>query len=250
MKQKITAVRTILLRGFACILSTVFGISFLLNGSAFFASAAELGDVDGDGSVTIQDACWILETYAKISAGIPTEVSSDLKVTADVDEDGVISVQDAVMVLQYYAKQAAGITVSWEILRMSAAEQLAWDRSQKVLELVNENRAENGLAELSFNKELYQAASIRAEELATSFSHSRPNGKSAFSVLDDLEIFYMCAGENIAAGFNTPKTAITAWMHSPGHRANILGTDYTSAAVGVYVSSDETCYWCLMLIGD
>ena len=35
MKQKITAVRTILLRGFACILSTVFGISFLLNGSAF-----------------------------------------------------------------------------------------------------------------------------------------------------------------------------------------------------------------------
>jgi len=39
-------------------------------------------------------------------------------------------------------------------------------------------------------------------------------------------------------------------MHSPGHRANILGTDYTSAAVGVYVSSDETCYWCLMLIGD
>jgi len=236
MKQKITAVRTILLRGFACILSTVFGISFLLNGSAFSASAAELGDVDGDGSVTIQDACWILETYAKV--------------TADVDEDGVISVQDAVMVLQYYAKQAAGITVSWEILRMSAAEQLAWDRSQKVLELVNENRVENGLAELSFNKELYQAASIRAEELATSFSHSRPNGKSAFSVLDDLEIFYMCAGENIAAGFNTPKTAITAWMHSPGHRANILGTDYTSAAVGVYVSSDETCYWCLMLIGD
>ena len=87
MKQKITAVRTILLRGFACILSTVFGISFLLNGSAFSASAAELGDVDGDGSVTIQDACWILETYAKISAGIPTEVSSDLKVTADVDEE-------------------------------------------------------------------------------------------------------------------------------------------------------------------
>ena len=33
MKQKITAVRTILLRGFACILSTVFGISFLLKSS-------------------------------------------------------------------------------------------------------------------------------------------------------------------------------------------------------------------------
>lgn len=249
MKQKITAVRTILLRGFACILSTVFGISFLLNGSAFSASAAELGDVDGDGSVTVQDACWILETYAKISVGIPTEVSSDLKVTADVDEDGVISVQDAVMVLQYYAKQAAGMTVNWEVLRMSAAEQLVWDRSQKVLELVNENRVENGLTELSFDKELYQAASIRAKELATSFSHSRPNGKSAFSILDEMDIFYMSAGENIAAGFNTPKSAFTAWINSTGHRANILG-GYTSAAVGVYIAPDETCYWCLMLIGN
>lgn len=248
MKRKATVFHTISLRILACILSILSGI-LLWNGSVFSASASELGDVDDDGSITVQDACWILETYAKISAGIPTDVPSDLKSTADVDGDGVISVQDAVMVLQYYAKQAAGLTVNWNILQQSEAEKTAWFRSQKVLEYVNQYRTENGLSTLSYNETLYQAATVRAKELKQSFSHSRPNGKSAFSILDEMDIFYMSAGENIAAGFNTPKSAFTAWINSTGHRANILG-GYTSAAVGVYIAPDETCYWCLMLIGD
>lgn len=248
MKQKTAAMRTIPFRILACVLSLLFGIS-LWNGSAFSASALELGDVDGDGSITVQDACWILETYAKVSAGTKLNVSNDAKSIADVNGDGVISIQDAVMVLEYYAKQASGLPVNWEIIKMSEAEQTAWYRSQKALDLVNEHRTENGLSALSYSKELQQAASTRAKELAQSFSHARPNGKSAFSILDDLDIFYMSAGENIAAGFNTPKQVTTAWMNSPGHRANILG-GYSSAAVGVYVSDDETCYWCLMLIGE
>ena len=100
MKRKATVFRTISLRILACILSILSGV-LLWNGSIFSASASELGDVDGDGSITVQDACWILETYAKISAGIPTDVPSDLKSTADVDGDGMISVQDAVMVLVF-----------------------------------------------------------------------------------------------------------------------------------------------------
>ncbi len=249
MKQKIAAIPTIPLRIFACILSILSGI-LLLNGNSFSASAAELGDVDGDGSITVQDACWILETYAKISAGISIDLSSSQKSIADVDENNMISIHDAVMILEYYAKQAAGLPVNWDILKKSEAEQTSWFRSQRALDLVNEHRVENGLSELSYNADLYRAASTRAIELAKNFSHARPNGTSAFSILDDLDVFYMCAGENIAAGFNTPKSTITAWMNSPGHRANILGTGYTNAAVGVYISDDGTCYWCLMLIGD
>lgn len=195
----------------------------LWNGSVFSASASELGDVDGDGSITVQDACWILETYAKISAGIPTDVPSDLKITADVDDDGMISVQDAVMVLQYYAKQAAGIPVSWNILKMSQVEQDAWTRSQETLQLINEQRAANGLSNLTTSDKLYEASSVRAKEIADTFSHTRPNGDSAFTVLDSMDIFFMCAGENIAMGFPTPKSVVTGWMNSPGHRANILG---------------------------
>jgi len=34
------------------------------------------------------------------------------------------------------------------------------------------------------------------------------------------------AGENIAFGFETPRALVSAWMHSPGHRANILSRDF------------------------
>lgn len=248
MKRKAMVFRTILLRILACILSILSGV-LLWNGSIFSASASELGDVDGDGSITVQDACWILETYAKISAGIPTDVPSDLKSTADVDGDGMISVQDAVMVLQYYAKQAAGIPVSWNILKMSQVEQDAWTRSQETLQLINEQRAANGLSNLTTSDKLYEASSVRAKEIADTFSHTRPNGDSAFTVLDSMDIFFMCAGENIAMGFPTPKSVVTGWMNSPGHRANILGADYTAAAVGVYLAPDGYYYWSIFFIG-
>ena len=174
---------------------------------------------------------------------------SDLKITADVDGDGVISVQDAVMVLQYYAKQAAGIPVSWNILKMSEVEQDAWTRSQETLQLINEQRAANGLSNLTTSDKLYEASCVRAKEIADTFSHTRPNGDSAFTVLDRMNIFFMCAGENIAMGFPTPESVVTGWMNSPGHRANILGADYTAAAVGVYLAPDGYYYWSIFFIG-
>ncbi|MFD0328838.1 CAP domain-containing protein [Streptacidiphilus monticola] len=41
-------------------------------------------------------------------------------------------------------------------------------------------------------------------------------------------------GENIARGQQTPAAVMDAWMHSPGHRANILNCSYHSLGVGAY----------------
>jgi len=42
-------------------------------------------------------------------------------------------------------------------------------------------------------------------------------------------------GENIGWGFTTGAEAVTWWMNSPGHRANILQSDFTHLGVGVYL---------------
>jgi uncharacterized protein YkwD len=34
------------------------------------------------------------------------------------------------------------------------------------------------------------------------------------------------AGENIAFGYETPRQLVSGWMHSPGHRANILNRHF------------------------
>ena len=49
-------------------------------------------------------------------------------------------------------------------------------------------------------------------------------------------------GENLAWGsyqLATPKSIVRSWMHSPGHRANILNADFHEIGVGVVEGAPE-----------
>lgn len=52
-------------------------------------------------------------------------------------------------------------------------------------------------------------------------------------------------GENIAMGQRTSRQAVRDWMHSPGHRANMLNGSYTKAGATAYHTPEGTIYWCL-----
>ncbi len=104
----------------------------------------------------------------------------------------------------------------------------------EVLRLVNVEREKVGLAPLSYYVEGQAAGDLRAEEIRTSFSHTRPNGSSCFTALHEVGIpYYYAAGENIALGHSTPEEVVEAWMNSDGHRANILSEHFTHLIVGV-----------------
>ena len=45
------------------------------------------------------------------------------------------------------------------------------------------------------------------------------------------------AGENIAAGFQTPASVVRAWMASPGHCRNILSPLFIDVGTGVRLSA-------------
>jgi uncharacterized protein YkwD len=98
---------------------------------------------------------------------------------------------------------------------------------------------------------LAQAAELRADEQIASFSHTRPNGTSCFTVLDDFGIARTTAGENIAyatEGYYSPQAVVDAWMNSSGHRANILKTNFTSVGIG-YAKSDGLEFFVQLFIG-
>lgn len=113
--------------------------------------------------------------------------------------------------------------------------------AHQVAELVNAQRAANGLDALAWDDSLANAANTRAQELITSFSHTRPDGSSCFTAIRNPQD-YGSIGENIAAGQTTPSAVMNAWMNSSGHRANILSEHYTKIGVSCYVK-DGTCYW-------
>ena len=114
----------------------------------------------------------------------------------------------------------------------------------EVIRLVNQERAKEGLSALSGDSKLTRAAEIRAKELVTKFSHTRPDGESCFTVLEEVSLKdYKHVGENIAYGQKTPEKVMNSWMNSSGHRKNILTANFKKIGVGCYQDSSGTLYW-------
>ncbi|MGN0674137.1 MAG: CAP domain-containing protein, partial [Oscillospiraceae bacterium] len=116
--------------------------------------------------------------------------------------------------------------------------------TEKVIELVNEERSAAGKSTLASDPVLNEVAALRAREIAESFSHTRPDGTSCFTAFNDAGIVNVYMGENIAAGQRTPEEVMNSWMNSSGHKANILSGDYERIGVGFcQVSGGYGYYW-------
>ena len=106
----------------------------------------------------------------------------------------------------------------------------------------------NGLEELAWGTTCEAAASIRARELMTNYSHIRPDGSSWSTACPLPEDGSGTAnGENLMAGNAavSPKTAVQAWMNSETHRANILNPEFTKLSVGFFFDPETKykTYW-------
>ncbi len=119
-------------------------------------------------------------------------------------------------------------------------------KAQRMLGLVNNERKKAGVPALTANNSaLQRAADIRAKEIEALFSHTRPSGESCFTVFNEVALFPLAAGENIAYNYGYPDTVaitIEGWMNSPGHRANILDPDFQQIGIGLYENSGHY-YW-------
>ncbi len=117
------------------------------------------------------------------------------------------------------------------------------DLNPNVLEiciLTNIERANADKEYLTLDEALSSVAQAHAEDMVNRafFSHTNPDGLSAFDRLSNAGISYQAAAENIAAGQTSAELAMDGWMNSPGHKSNILGETYTKIGIGYYQN-----YW-------
>lgn len=118
-----------------------------------------------------------------------------------------------------------------------------------MLNLVNQARRENGLNELWYSARVHEVSTLRAVELSSYYSHTRPNGEGFYTAFGDVGVSYRYAGENIAYGrnmFDTPGEVFEAWMNSESHRENILSPDYECVGFGLTtlkVGANTYYYW-------
>ena len=115
---------------------------------------------------------------------------------------------------------------------------------QRVLELINQERAKAGLGAVSYNGTLDTAAEKHA-------SHMASVGKMAHDGIGDgdpgqrarAEGWRKAWGENVATGQTSPEQVVREWMNSPTHRRNILDPNFSSMGVGYVTAANGRSYW-------
>lgn len=113
---------------------------------------------------------------------------------------------------------------------------------KRIFELLNLERKDVGLKPLEWNQNAALAARAHAKLLADNreMSHQFPGEPDLRERLTATTVRFTSAGENVAKA-DDPDEVHLALMGSPGHRANILGADYTAVGVGV-VERDGRLY--------
>lgn len=126
------------------------------------------------------------------------------------------------------ATAKATSTASMSAKKKAAAFAL-WPVEQKVIDLTNAERRRYGLPTLVMDPTLVQSARNHAYWMAS--SHTLRHASGAWA-------------ENIAQGQTSAGHAVSCWMTSSGHRANILNGRHRRIGVAGYRSAGGDIFWC------
>jgi uncharacterized protein YkwD len=142
------------------------------------------------------------------------------------------------------AGSASTKTCSGDTITLTNAE-------ERVLRLHNHARAAHGLKALCVQPDLTRAARAHSQEMLDKdyATHESYDGESVKQRLARFGYTfggysYYAYGENIAWGCGSkgaPDHIFSWWMHSPGHRGNILDKRYRQVGIGVRTGTFDKC---------
>ncbi len=115
---------------------------------------------------------------------------------------------------------------------------------QAIVAAMNRERAAYGLRPLHVNSRLSLAASDRIGDMFDKryFDHVSPDGVQPWAWAARRGYHYRLIGENLAVGYPSAGAVVDGWMHSPGHRANILGRNFDEVGVAIGSGSPAPGY--------
>jgi uncharacterized protein YkwD len=108
----------------------------------------------------------------------------------------------------------------------------------KVLKLTNARRKAHGVRPLKAGRCPDHFAETWTKHMASTHDFEHQSLNPFFRRCDGIST----AGENIAYGYETPRALVSAWMHSPGHRANILNRRFHRIGVSGWRATNGTTY--------
>lgn len=113
--------------------------------------------------------------------------------------------------------------------------------ADEIFKLVNEHRQSQGLAVLERSATADQLAVEHTQYMIGQGRISHDNQDDKFNTLKEKESA-RGFGENVAAGQNSAKSVMSAWLNSEGHRGNIEG-NYTHIGIGAIEDQNGNYYY-------
>ena len=107
--------------------------------------------------------------------------------------------------------------------------------TDKLYQLVNQERQKAGLGALTYNDKLSGAAYAKAQDMFSKnyWAHFGPDGKTPWDFILNSGYRYEYAGENLAKNFLFSDGVVSAWMNSQTHRDNILKSEYSEVGYAI-----------------
>lgn len=226
-------------------LSTSFGMQsyYKVDFSTGLVTATTLNVRSGPGTTYKVVATAKKNDYIRVFAGI----GNWYVVQVDGDYVGVASKQ---YIKPIYPKTETSTKIQTNNSGEDTTTNSLSNDEKEVFDLINKQRINNGLAVLKVDNEVQRVAKIKAQDMVNNnyFSHNSPTYGSPFEMLKSFKVSYKTAGENIA-GNPSNNGAVTAWMNSSGHKANILNSNYNYTGIGVVSSPKYGKIYVQMFIG-
>ncbi|OGG90294.1 hypothetical protein A3H55_02875 [Candidatus Kuenenbacteria bacterium RIFCSPLOWO2_02_FULL_42_16] len=109
--------------------------------------------------------------------------------------------------------------------------------ANRIIELTNRARQQADLSLLMHSPILDSAALLKANDMLANdyFAHNSPDGTTPWEWFRQAGYNYTYAGENLAMNFSEAEEAMSAWLQSPTHKANILNSNYDEIGIAVAV---------------
>jgi len=121
---------------------------------------------------------------------------------------------------------------------LDESKQLTVDNEEEreIFNLTNVYRSRMNLSTLKWNSEAAKVALGHSKDMVENkyFDHNSKKYGSLADRLNDAEVSYRLAGENISANYVDGIASVYGWINSKGHRVNMYKKDYTSLGVGAF----------------
>lgn len=143
---------------------------------------------------------------------------------------------DTLVKQRFYEMEYRGSLPDDEDLSDDEWNEIEQGMKQQIFDLTNIYRHRFDVSPLEMDEQVSEVAFMHSEDMYENnyFSHTSQDGKGLKERLEALDVYFLSAGENIAAQHTDAPAAMEGWLNSEGHRDALLYEDYNYLGVGVY----------------